>query len=77
MIERTLPDSLLDHATPAQWPLPASYRGGAPTSRGLRGRWAVPGTTYPDKLARIANAIGGRHNYRPGSQYENQGGKVI
>lgn len=38
-------------------PLPASYRGSAPTLRGLAGRWAVPGTTYPDKLAEIANAI--------------------
>jgi len=38
-------------------PLPTSYRGAAPTLRGLAGRWAVPGTTYPDKLAQIANAI--------------------
>jgi hypothetical protein len=38
-------------------PLPTSYRGAAPTLRGLAGRWAVPGTTYPDKLAKIANEI--------------------
>lgn len=40
-------------------PLPESYRGGAPTLRGLAGTWAVPGTDYPDKLAAIANAIVG------------------
>lgn len=33
------------------------YRGEAPTLRGLNGRWAVPGRTYADKLAEIANAI--------------------
>lgn len=38
-------------------PLPTAYRGVAPTLRGLAGHWAVPGTTYPDKLAQIANAI--------------------
>ena len=38
-------------------PLPANYRGAAPTLRGLAGRWAVPGTEYPDKLAQIARAI--------------------
>ena len=38
-------------------PLPANFRGVAPTWRGLNGRWAVPGTTYADKLAEIANAI--------------------
>jgi hypothetical protein len=37
--------------------LPANFRGAAPTLRGLAGRWAVPGTDYPDKLAQIANAI--------------------
>jgi len=56
-----------DQANPAQqllirralaWrPLPSSYRGAAPTLAGLRGRWAVPGTDYPDKLAAIARAI--------------------
>lgn len=38
-------------------PLPVSFRGVAPTWRGLNGRWAVPGTTYADKIADIANAI--------------------
>jgi hypothetical protein len=38
-------------------PLPASFRGAAPTWRGLNGRWAVPGATYADKIAEIANAI--------------------
>jgi hypothetical protein len=38
-------------------PLPNAYRGVAPTLRELAGRWAVPGTTYPDMLARIANEI--------------------
>ncbi len=38
-------------------PLPASFRGAAPSWRGLNGRWAVPGTTYADKIAAIANAI--------------------
>lgn len=33
------------------------YRGEAPTLRGLNGRWAVPGHTYADKLAEIANAM--------------------
>ena len=37
--------------------LPASFRGAAPTWRGLNGRWAVPGTTYADKIAEIANAM--------------------
>ena len=38
-------------------PLPAHFRGVAPTWRGLNGRWAVPGTTYANKIAEIANAI--------------------
>src|SRR5215211_2415312 len=38
-------------------PLPAHFRGVAPTWRGLNGRWAVPGTTYSDKIAQIANAM--------------------
>lgn len=56
-----------EHATPAQlelikralgWrALPASFRGVAPTWRGLNGRWAVPGTTYADKIAAIANRL--------------------
>jgi hypothetical protein len=37
--------------------LPANFRGVAPTWRGLNGRWAVPGTTYADKIAEIANKI--------------------
>lgn len=37
--------------------LPASFRGVAPTWRALNGRWAVPGTTYADSIAAIANAI--------------------
>lgn len=37
--------------------LPASYRGAAPTLRGLENRWAVPGVGYAQKLADIANAI--------------------
>jgi len=40
-------------------PLPASYRGVAPTLRGLAGHWAVPGTEYPNKLAQIASMIQG------------------
>jgi hypothetical protein len=31
-------------------PLPASYRGSAPTIIGLNGRWAVPGTTYGQSI---------------------------
>lgn len=38
-------------------PLPDSYRGAALTLRGLNGRWAVPGTTYADRIAAIANGI--------------------
>lgn len=41
-------------------PLPAAYRGVAPTLRGLNGRWAVPGTNYADRLAAIANQIRGQ-----------------
>jgi len=37
--------------------LPASFRGAAPTWRGLNGRWAVPGPIYADKIAEIANKI--------------------
>jgi hypothetical protein len=58
-----------DQATPAQMalimramsyrPLPLKFRGAAPTLRGLAGRWAVPGTEYPNKLAQIASAIQG------------------
>jgi hypothetical protein len=35
-------------------PLPASYRGAAPTVVGLNGRWAVPGTTYGQRIIELA-----------------------
>jgi hypothetical protein len=35
-------------------PLPASYRGIAPTIGGLNGRWAVPGTNYGQNIAALA-----------------------
>lgn len=38
-------------------PLSFRFRGRAPTLVGLAGRWANPGTTYPDKIATLANAI--------------------
>lgn len=38
-------------------PLPAGFRGVAPTWRGLNGRWAVPGATYADSIAEIANRM--------------------
>jgi hypothetical protein len=38
-------------------PLPSSLRGVAPTLRGLNGRWAVPGTTYADKITKFATEI--------------------
>jgi hypothetical protein len=38
-------------------PLPASYRGAARTLRGLTGRWAVPGTEYPGKIAALVKAL--------------------
>lgn len=41
-------------------PLPASYRGCAPTLRGLGGTWAVPGTTYAARLAEHANHLTAR-----------------
>ena len=37
--------------------LPLVFRGAAPRLQGLNGRWAVPGTTYADKIASIANRI--------------------
>ena len=37
--------------------MPASYRGIAPTIVGLNGRWAVPGTTYGQRIVEIAWAI--------------------
>lgn len=38
-------------------PLPLSYRGAAPTWKGLAGRWAVPGQFYPKALIRLQEAI--------------------
>lgn len=38
--------------------LPVTYRGSAPTLRGLTGRWAMD-PAYADKLASVANAIRG------------------
>ena len=38
--------------------VPASSRG-CVTWRGLNGKWAVPGTTYADRIVAIANAIKG------------------
>lgn len=38
-------------------PLPAAYRGAAPTWRGLNGRWASPGATYADGIVRHARAM--------------------
>lgn len=35
-------------------PLPARYRGIAPTICGLNGRWAVPGTDYGQRIVRLA-----------------------
>ncbi len=41
-------------------PLPASYRGIAPTLQGLEHTWAVPGDNYADRIAAIANQLSGR-----------------
>ena len=41
--------------------MPTRFRGAAPTWRGLNGRWAVPGTTYADKIATIARRIACEH----------------
>lgn len=38
-------------------PLPAAFRGIAPTLIGLNRRWAYPGRTYGQGLARIANIV--------------------
>lgn len=40
--------------------LPEAYWGIAPTLRGLEGTWAVPGHTYADKIAAIANSLAAR-----------------
>lgn len=39
--------------------LPEAYWGIAPTLKGLEGTWAVPGAQYADKIAAIANVLGG------------------
>lgn len=50
---------LIDRAL-ALRPLPAAYRGVAPTLAGLGGTWAVPGETYATKLAAWANRLAER-----------------
>jgi hypothetical protein len=40
-------------------PLPSSFRGMAPTLRGLNRRWAYPGQTYAQQVARVANTLAG------------------
>lgn len=37
--------------------IPVKNRGAVKTLRDLNGRWAVPGTTYADRIAATANAI--------------------
>ena len=56
-----------DQASPAQLelirralavrPLPASLRGVAPTILGLNGRWAVPGTSYGQRIMDLAERM--------------------
>jgi len=50
--------ALIDRAL-AYRPLPASYRGAAPTIYGLNGRWAVPGTDYGQRIVALAHLIRG------------------
>jgi hypothetical protein len=38
-------------------PLPADYRGAAPTICGLNGRWAFPGTTYGQSIVGLAQRM--------------------
>jgi hypothetical protein len=38
-------------------PLPAGYRGAAPTVCGLNGRWAVPGTNYGQGIIELARLM--------------------
>jgi len=45
--------------SPRKQLLPASYRGAAHQLIGLNGRWAVPGTTYAQAIATIANTLVG------------------
>lgn len=40
-------------------PLPASYRGVAPTMAGLNGRWAVPGEGYGERIVDLARRMRG------------------
>lgn len=40
-------------------PLPASYRGSAPTISGLNGRWAYPGTDYGQRIVDLARRMAG------------------
>lgn len=40
-------------------PLPPSFRGAASTLEGLNGRWAVPGTSYAQSIAGLANRMRG------------------
>ncbi len=55
--EMTPAQFALSRQSPRLHLLPDSYRGSARTLRGLNGRWAVPGTTYADSIASIAQRI--------------------
>ncbi len=44
-------------ADPRSRKVPLAYRGTAKLLAGLGGRWAVPGTTYADKIATIAEHV--------------------
>lgn len=46
----------INRALGLRW-LPPTYRGSAPTLLGLNGRWAYPGRTYAQMLARYANIV--------------------
>ncbi|KAB8141091.1 hypothetical protein F8S13_21105 [Chloroflexia bacterium SDU3-3] len=47
---------LIDYAMTVR-PLPASYRGVAPTIIGLNGKWAVPGTTYGQTIISLRDRM--------------------
>ncbi len=47
---------LIDYAL-ALRPLPAQYRGAAPTIIGLNGRWAYPGTSYGQSILDLAGRM--------------------
>ena len=49
---------LIDYALSLR-PLPPHLRGIAPTMAGLNGRWAVPGATYGQAIAGLANRMRG------------------